>query len=63
MVWLLIGILHTLGKSEMTLNHEGATINQAAIHDIIGNDGRDITSNSYKEKRKEVVFIATSQYS
>jgi len=41
----------------MTLNHEGATINQAAIHDIIGNDGRDITSNSYKEKRKEVVFM------
>jgi len=34
----------------MTLNHEGATINQAAIHDIFGNDGRDITSNDHKEK-------------
>jgi hypothetical protein len=50
LVCLLIGILHTLGKSEMTLNHEGATINQAAINDIIGNDGRDITSSDHKDK-------------
>jgi hypothetical protein len=49
----LIGIFHTLGKSEMTLNHNGATINQLAIHDIIGNDGRDIISNGHKKKKKK----------
>jgi hypothetical protein len=37
----------------MTLNHKGATISQLAIHDIIGNDGRDIISNGHKKKKKK----------